>query len=298
MKLRSPTVAWAMLLAGFTLQTAAQTIFNEDFDGGYTGSFATSAYSGGSPTGTTNFVQASGGKPNGCWRETMTTTTWGDYYTGQIALMTVTGITDPNPADFVLSFDAYGSQAAAIQFIIQTWPYNYFAGTGPVINVITNCQLLAANHWQTFRVNLGSLTAASSVAATWQLEFQINSWLWGGPGFTDTLTIDNLVLTQVRGLAVTASAMGPQLGQLSDAAAAEGGRLPGATLAGRLEFGRLPMGQRPNRERHFHERGHESRSAGVHHGQLRHRHARRSGGLGALGQPDEPMRIPILGNRQ
>jgi hypothetical protein len=27
------------------------------------------------------------------------------------------------------------------------------------------------------------------------LAFQLNSWQWGGPGLTDTLTIDNIVLT-------------------------------------------------------------------------------------------------------
>jgi len=206
MKSRYQMAVLVTLLCGFTPKTPAQTIFDADFDGGYAGSFETSSYSGGNPTGSTNFVQTSGGRPNGCWRETMTATTWSDYYTGQIGLMTVTGITDPNPADYVLSFDAYGSQAATIQFMIQTWPDNYFGGSGPVINVITNCQLVAANTWQTFSVDLGSLTTASPVAATWQLEFQISSWLWGGPGFTDTLTIDNLILTQVRGLAVTASA--------------------------------------------------------------------------------------------
>jgi hypothetical protein len=205
MKSRFSMAALAILLGGFAINAPAQTIFDEDFDGGYAGSFETSSYFGGSPMGCTNSVLASGGNPNGCWREAMTATTWSDYYTGQMGLMTVSGITDPNPADFVLSFDAYGSQAAVIQLIIQTWPNNYFGGTGPVINVRTNCQLAAANRWQTFRINLGSLTTASPVAATWQLELQISSWLWGGPAFTDTLTIDNILLTQVRGLAVAAT---------------------------------------------------------------------------------------------
>jgi hypothetical protein len=75
-----------------------------------------------------------------------------------------------------------------------------------VINASTNEQLTAANTWQTFSVNLGSLTSASPVGATWQLAFQLNSWQWGGPGRIDTLTIDNIILAQVRGLALTASA--------------------------------------------------------------------------------------------
>src|SRR5271168_744200 len=98
----------AIALGGCIAHGRAQTIFDQNFDGAYTGSFSTSSYSGGSPTGGTNSVLTSGGNPNGCWRESMTATTWSDYYTGQLALMTVAGITDPNPADYVLSFDAYG----------------------------------------------------------------------------------------------------------------------------------------------------------------------------------------------
>jgi hypothetical protein len=114
--------ALAIVLGGFAATAAAQTtIFNENFDGGYTGAFGTSSYFGGNPTATTNAVQASGGNPNGCWRETMTATTGSDYYAGQVQLMTVSGNTDPNPSDYVLSFDAKGSQAANIQFIIETW---------------------------------------------------------------------------------------------------------------------------------------------------------------------------------
>ena len=181
-----------------TATAPAQTIFDENFDGGYTGSFGTGSYSGGSPTGyTATAVLASGGNPNGCWQETMTATTGSDYYTGQVQLMTVSGNTDPNPSDYVLSFDAKGSQAANIQFIIQTWPGNYFGGTGQVINATINDQLTAANTWQTFSVNLGSLTTASPTGATWQLEFQINASQWGGAGHTDTLTIDNIILVHL-----------------------------------------------------------------------------------------------------
>jgi hypothetical protein len=189
--------ALAIVLGAFTAAAPAQTIFNENFDGGYTGGFSTSSYSGGSPTGCTNYVMATGGNPNSAWRENMTPTTGSDYYTGQVQLSTVSGNTDTNPADYMLSFDAKGSQAANIQFIIQTWPNNYWGGTGPVINATVNDPLTAANTWQTFSVNLGSITAASPTGATWQLNFQLNSGQWGGPGFTDTLTIDNIVLVHV-----------------------------------------------------------------------------------------------------
>ncbi len=204
MKSRFQMAALTIVLGGLTATASAQVIFDENFDGGYTGAFGTGSYSGGSPTATGNAVLASGGNPNGCWQETMTTTTGSDYYTGQLQLMTVSGNTDPNPSDYVLSFDAKGSQAANIQFIIQTWSGNYFGGT-QAIQAATNDQLAAANTWQTFSVNLGSLTTASPTGATWQLEFQLNASQWGGAGHTDTLTIDNITLVHLASTALISS---------------------------------------------------------------------------------------------
>jgi hypothetical protein len=57
--------------------------------------------------------------------------------------------------------------------------------------------LTAANTWKTFSVNLGTIAGASPIGATWQLAFQLNSWLWNGPPNTDTLMIDNVVLTNI-----------------------------------------------------------------------------------------------------
>jgi alpha-N-arabinofuranosidase len=199
--------ALGILLGGWAA-SAQTTIFDENFDGGYTGTFGTGSYGGGSPSSTNEAVITTGGNPNGAFQETMTTTTWSDYFTGQVQLMTVSGNSDPNPSDYVLSFDAYGSQAATIQFMIQTWPYDYYGGPGPVINAVTtNDVLAAANTWQTFSVNLGAVTSALPIGQTWQLEFQINSWLWGGPGLTDTLTIDNikLVNTTINPVILTSS---------------------------------------------------------------------------------------------
>ncbi|MFZ0827728.1 MAG: alpha-L-arabinofuranosidase [Verrucomicrobiia bacterium] len=202
-----PLPVLAILLRGLTV-TAQTTIFNENFDGGYTGAFGTSSYSGGSPTATGNAVLASGGNPNGCWRETMTATTGSDYYTGQVQLTTVSGNTDPIPSDYVLSFDAYGSQAANIQFIIESWSANYFGGT-KIINATVNDPLTAANTWQTFSVNLGSIAGANPTGATWQLNFQINASQWGGAGLTDTLTIDNITLVHLGNSILLSSSANP-----------------------------------------------------------------------------------------
>jgi hypothetical protein len=188
--------AMAVVLGGFAAVAPAQIIFNENFDGGYSGAFGTASYMGGSPTAPANAVIVSGGNPNGAWQETMTTTTWGDYYAGQLQLMTVSGNTDPNAADYVLSFDAMGSQAGPIQLGLQSWQNNYFGGS-QLINTTLNDALSAANQWQTFTVNLGTIAGANPTGATWQLNFQLNSWQWNGPGNTDTLTVDNIVLTNV-----------------------------------------------------------------------------------------------------
>ena len=181
---------------GFAAAAQAQVIFNQNFDGGYSGAFGTSQYFGGAPTSYANAVVSSGGNPNGAWTETMTTTTWSDYYGGQLQLMTVSGNTDPNPSHYVLSFDAYGSRASNIQLGLQSWQGNYFGGT-QVINTTLNDMLSAANTWQTFSVNLGTISGAIPTGATWQLNLQMNSWEWGGPGNVDILTIDNIVLTQI-----------------------------------------------------------------------------------------------------
>src|SRR5208337_4542946 len=85
----------------------------------------------------------------------------------------------------------------------------YFGGTGPVINVVTNYLLAISNTWQTFKMNLGSLTTSNATAATWQLEFEINSWQWGGAGVTDTLTIDNVIFTYLPSGVVLSSATNP-----------------------------------------------------------------------------------------
>jgi hypothetical protein len=195
-----------MALALGAFRTAAQTtIFDQDFDGGYPGAFGIGSYSGGNPANATNRLETSGGNPNGCWLETMTPADTSTYYVGQVQLMQVSGTVDPNPADYLLSFDAYGSQASPFQLIVQTWPDDYYSGSGPVISAATNVQLTASNSWQTFRINLGNLTTASAVAATWQLEFQINSWQWGGANVTDTLKIDNLILTHLANSSLLAS---------------------------------------------------------------------------------------------
>jgi hypothetical protein len=196
MKTQYQLAALAIVLGSFAATAPAQVIFNQNFDGGYSGAFGTAQYSGGSPTAIANAVITSGGNPNGAWQETMTATTWSDYYAGQLQLMTVSGNTDPNPSDYVLSFDAYGSQAAVIQLGLQSWQNNYFGGT-QLLNTTLSDQLSAANTWQTFSVNLGTIAGTNPTGATWQLNFQLNSWQWGGPGNTDTLTIDNIVLKTV-----------------------------------------------------------------------------------------------------
>ncbi|HTR43639.1 MAG TPA: Ig-like domain-containing protein, partial [Pseudomonadales bacterium] len=175
---------------------AQTTIVNQNFDGSYAGSFSLGHYSGGSPLNITNQTSSSGGNPNGCWQESITTTTSGDYYVGQLQFTTVLGNTDTNPANYVLSFDAKGSRAATFPFIVQTWSGTGYGGSAQ-INASVNDTLTNANTWQTFSLNLGSITSANASGATWQLEYQISAGQWGGVGLVDALTIDNIVLTHI-----------------------------------------------------------------------------------------------------
>ncbi|HXB61148.1 MAG TPA: hypothetical protein VNU95_16365 [Candidatus Acidoferrales bacterium] len=184
------------IVALWTVTATAQTvIFDQNFDGGYTGSISLGHYSGG-VTGT-NQTLTSGGNPNGCWQETMTPTNSSGYYGGQLQFTAVSGNTDTNPNNYTLSFDAKGSQAAIIDLGIQTWQNSNFGGSGPVINASVNDQLASANTWQTFSVNLGTIITTNANGATWQLNFQMNAGQWGGVGPVDTLTIDNVILTHL-----------------------------------------------------------------------------------------------------
>ncbi len=126
----------------------------------------------------------------------MITTTWGDYYGGQLQLMSVSGNADPVSANYTLSFDAKGTAAANIQLGIQSWQNDFFGGS-MIGNATVNQSLAAANQWQTFSINLGSLSGFNPTGATWQLNFQLNAWEWGGPGNVDGLFIDNVKLTAV-----------------------------------------------------------------------------------------------------
>jgi hypothetical protein len=201
----TPTIIAVIVLCA-SAASAQTTNFDENFDGGYTGAFSLSHYSGGNPANTTNQVLTTGGNPNGCWQETMTPTTSGDYYAGQVQLSSAPTNTDTNPNDYILSFDAKGSYAGSIGFGIQGFSGDYFGGNA-TINTSVNDQLAAANTWQTFSVNLGTISTASAANGTWQLNFQIPASGWGGVGPVDTLTIDNIILKHVvNSPAITSSA--------------------------------------------------------------------------------------------
>ena len=58
--------------------------------------------------------------------------------------MTVSGNTDPTIANYVLSFDIKGSQAASVQLGLQSWVGQYFGGAQN-INVNTSFVLNAAH---------------------------------------------------------------------------------------------------------------------------------------------------------
>jgi hypothetical protein len=187
------------LLGALTATATAEIIFNQDFDGGYTGTFGTGQYFSSSdpPSAYGNSVITSGGNPNGAWQEYMTTTSWSNYYAGQVQIMQIDVHTDPNPADYTISFDAMGSDARSIQVTMQSWQDRWFGGS-QLFSITRDVALSAANTWQTVSFNLADLSPTlDPTGRTWQIAYQLNSWQWGGPGMTDTLTIDNIVLSRI-----------------------------------------------------------------------------------------------------
>jgi alpha-N-arabinofuranosidase len=199
--------ALPFLLACFP--AVAQTIFNQNFDGGFTGGSVSSYTSGGSPANTSTTVLASGGNPNGCMQVTMTATTTSDSYTGQAQLQTVSGNTDANPADYVLSFDAKGNHAGNIVFILEMWQGQHYALPKIIDGASANEQLSAANTWQNFQINLANITSVGPTGGTWQLNFRINASQWGGTGQTNTLLIDNILLTHLANNLALSSSLNP-----------------------------------------------------------------------------------------
>jgi hypothetical protein len=192
-------VILAILLA-IPATASAEIVFNQDFDGGYTGTFGTGEYaSSPPPTIYTKEIVTTGGNPNGAWLETMVTNDWGNFYAAQMQIMQIYPPvpTDTNPANYEFSFDAKGSYAGNIQLTLQSWQDKWFGGS-QLFSVTTDCQLSAADTWQTFSMNLGALNPTiNPTGGTWQLAYQLNSWQWGGPNKTDILTVDNVKLTRV-----------------------------------------------------------------------------------------------------
>ncbi|MEK7780290.1 MAG: PEP-CTERM sorting domain-containing protein [Verrucomicrobiota bacterium] len=189
-----------ILAVALTAATVHAQVFHQDFDGGYPGGFGLASYGAGgtaAPISPSTSVVGGVGNPNAALQISMTTAEWGTYYAGQLQEMTVSGNTDPTIANYTLSFDIKGSQAANVQMAIQSWAGQYFGGAMN-INSGVNFVLSAVDTWQTVSYNLGSLApGANPTGSTWQFGFQINAWEWNGPNLTDTLTIDNVKLSVV-----------------------------------------------------------------------------------------------------
>ena len=152
-----------------------QTIFNQDFDGGYPGGLGTASYGASAPdapVSPSTAIVSGVGNPNAAFQVSMTTATWSTYYAGQLQEMTVSGNTDPTIANYVLSFDIKGSQAASVQLGLQSWVGQYFGGAQN-INVNTSFVLNAADTWQNVSINLGSVAPGSNpTGATWQFNYR------------------------------------------------------------------------------------------------------------------------------
>jgi fibronectin type 3 domain-containing protein len=133
--------------------------------------------------------------------------------------LSVSGNTDTNLSDYVLSFDAYVTGDASHQsgggfmLMIQESAGQYWAPTFPQGILETyqpyqggsDLQLPQSGVWQHFSINLGGPTFQGAnglnsnfdpTGGTWLIGFQMNAADWGSELQTgSTLVIDNLVLT-------------------------------------------------------------------------------------------------------
>lgn len=201
--MKATAIAFLSLIAA-TLSLCGQVIiFNQDFDGGYTGFYSHEPVyiSAMRPASYSEDIVA-GGNPGSAYRISLTPNiVYSNAYGGRISMTTVTGNTDPNPAHYTLSWDAYGTPGGPVSTTLESWQNTDFGGS-KLINA--GLQFTPGPSWQTFSVNLGDIVNSGSPAppviptgATWRITFGIYAWKWSTSHNPDTLWVDNVKLTMV-----------------------------------------------------------------------------------------------------
>ena len=107
--------------------------------------------------------------------------------------------TSANLSDYTLSFDAEVNKAGGgFGLTVQTWASSGFTGAFTQSGSTSDYGISTAGSFQHFSVNLGTLSAGVNMTGqTLQLAWQMDEFMYGGPGTGNQLVIDNVQLTMV-----------------------------------------------------------------------------------------------------
>lgn len=104
--------------------------------------------------------------------------------------------TSANLGDYTLSFDAKVNKSGGFGLIVQSWSGTYFSGATSSSSSPSDYAISTPGQFEHFSVNLGTLNPGVNMTGqTLQLAWQMDEYMYGGPGTDDQLVIDNVELT-------------------------------------------------------------------------------------------------------
>lgn len=195
----------AAMVAGFVGAAQGQsTIISDSFES-YTPGANWLAWASGvtNDTVTIGATTGMGGSQGLTWQADFPSQ-WSGYIAAQDGFGAVSGNTDPNLNDYVLTFDLAvptGIAVSDLQLNIGGWLNQWYSGAQSSTGAgsINTSSVGVGTGFQQFSVNLGAFTTANTgnfnpLDQTWQIQFQINGWqlAGGGPVTGEQMTIDNL----------------------------------------------------------------------------------------------------------
>jgi hypothetical protein len=106
--------------------------------------------------------------------------------------------TSANVGDYVLSFDAEVNKSGGFGLTVQSWANPFFVGTFTSSSSPSDYAMSTPGAFQHFSVNLSTLNPGVNMTGqTLQIAWQMDEYMYGGPGTGDQLIIDNVQLTMV-----------------------------------------------------------------------------------------------------
>jgi len=201
MKSRYPLATVAIALAGFASAQAQTYVINDNLDS-YSGN--TAGYTFGDVANASHTYVSGAGVGGSVGAVVMSDFTPPGVGYGGVAYQyqdgNAVGNTSANPSDYTLSFDALVNKAnGGFGVTVQAWTGTGFGGSGPSQSGTTSdIGIATPNVFQHFDLNLGTLSSGLvPTGGTLQIAWQMDEYMYGGPGTGDELVIDNVKLQMV-----------------------------------------------------------------------------------------------------